>query len=37
MLESLRRLFLWGGEPLEVGDGSVRLADILDHGWLELF
>jgi hypothetical protein len=26
-----------GGEPPEVGDGPVRLADILDHGWLELF
>lgn len=37
MLESLRRLFLRGGEPPEVGDGPVGLADILDRGWLELF
>jgi EAL domain-containing protein (putative c-di-GMP-specific phosphodiesterase class I) len=37
MLEGLRRLFLRGGEPPEVGDGPVGLADILDRGWLELF
>jgi EAL domain-containing protein (putative c-di-GMP-specific phosphodiesterase class I) len=37
MLESLRRLFLRGGEPPEVGHGPVGLADILDRGWLELF
>ena len=37
MLESLRRLFLRGGEPPEVGNGPVGLADILDRGWLELF
>jgi sensor c-di-GMP phosphodiesterase-like protein len=37
MLEGLRRLFLRGGEPPEVGDGPVRLADVLDRGWLELF
>jgi EAL domain-containing protein (putative c-di-GMP-specific phosphodiesterase class I) len=37
MLESLRRLFLRGGEPPEVGDGPVGLADILERGWLELF
>jgi EAL domain-containing protein (putative c-di-GMP-specific phosphodiesterase class I) len=37
MLESLRRLFLRGGEPPEVGDCPVGLADILDRGWLELF
>lgn len=37
MLESLRRLFLRGDEPPEVGDGPVGLADILDRGWLELF
>jgi EAL domain-containing protein (putative c-di-GMP-specific phosphodiesterase class I) len=37
MLESLRRLFLRGSEPPEVGDGPVGLADILERGWLELF
>ena len=37
MLEGLRRLFLRRGEPPEVGDGPVGLADILDRGWLELF
>jgi EAL domain-containing protein (putative c-di-GMP-specific phosphodiesterase class I) len=37
MLEGLRRLFLRGGEPPEVGNGPVGLADILDRGWLELF
>jgi EAL domain-containing protein (putative c-di-GMP-specific phosphodiesterase class I) len=37
MLESLWRLFLRGGEPPEVGDAPVGLADILDRGWLELF
>jgi len=35
-LESLRRLFLREAEP-PVGDGPVRLADILDRGWMELF
>src|SRR5580704_8056682 len=37
MLEGLRRLFLRRGEPPEVGNGPVGLADILDRGWLELF
>ena len=37
MLEGLRRLFTAGGEPPEVGNGPVGLADILDRGWLELF
>jgi EAL domain-containing protein (putative c-di-GMP-specific phosphodiesterase class I) len=37
MLEGLRRLFLRGSEPPEVGNGPVGLADILDRGWLELF
>src|ERR1700680_3162223 len=37
MLQGLRRLFLRGDEPPEVGNGPVGLADILDRGWLELF
>jgi EAL domain-containing protein (putative c-di-GMP-specific phosphodiesterase class I) len=37
MLEGLRRLFLRRGEPPEVGNGPVGLAEILDRGWLELF
>ena len=34
MLESLRRLFLWGGEPPEVGDGPVRLASTARSPWM---
>jgi EAL domain-containing protein (putative c-di-GMP-specific phosphodiesterase class I) len=36
MLENLRRLFL-RRDAAPVGDGPVRLAEILDRGWLELF